>query len=521
MYRFLECKPVVVEGEVLNSKARSWAATLLDERLPEHREAVGFLQVDLAKSMDENSKGAMKNVEKLLIVTCASSTQIFMTLWKPEQMCKVKNLLEIVLKRFGDHVSRRAIQSVHMMNHRDECTIRAWWMAGEFEEEQTCEKKPTKKEDLHLAIVKLQYSGAQGCARAETQLSTMTSKIGELEQQLAVLSSEREHSFEQRIKECEDLDEKEWLEADHAADIPDEMKEVRTALSKLKLDQECAQDRLNNCIAVVVNFKPGAVLYKVDFMSESQREMLIRDNLGSLKQSAKTYVGMYQDPNRQAEATDLQTTIENGVVKASYDLMQEGLLPNFEKDSRNKGGFVSRTMNVSKNLLDGQVSDTKEYKRKVDEVQPCIHMKCSTCNKKYEPRYYRVIETGMVYPISSLSSETAKPESIIVFCSIRCQQKWDETLMCPKCKSFDWKHEVGGKASYPCPLKLIDNLAQYEYCRRNLQNIPVCPIARTETRMVPIPLCTTCSSIMFPRTPNAPHLTLSFSYDDMPNSKQM
>ena len=344
----------------------------------------------------------------------------------------------------------------------------------------------------------------------------MKTEIGELEQQLAVLSSEREHSFGQRIKECEDLDEKEWLEAEFAADIPDEMNEVRMALSNSKFYERNMHDRLNLCISVVVNFKPDAVLYRIDFMSENEREELIKDNLGSIKQTANTYVGTYQDPNKKVEATDLQNRIENGVVKAHYDLMQEGLLPNFEKDSRCKGGFVSRTMNVSKDLLDGQVSDRKEYKSKVDEVQPCIHLKCSTCNKKYEPRHYRVIETGMCYPISSLSSETAKPESIIGFCSIRCQQKWDETLMCPKCKSFEWKHEVGGKAAYPCPLKLIDNLAQYEYCRKNLDNIPVCPIARRPTRFVRIPLCTTCSSIMFPRTPNAPHLTLAFSHDDMP-----
>ena len=163
---------MVVVGAILNSKARSWAATLLDKRLPEQHEAVACLHFALGNSMDDNSKGAIKYVEKLLIVTCASSTQIFITLWKPEQMCKVKNLLEIVLKRFGDHVLSRALQSVHMMNHRDECTIQAWWMAGEFEEEQTCENMPSRKEDLHLlqgAVVK--YSGTQGCARAETQLT--------------------------------------------------------------------------------------------------------------------------------------------------------------------------------------------------------------------------------------------------------------------------------------------------------------------------------------------------------------
>ena len=103
MYRFLECKPVVVAGEILNSKARSWVATLMDERFPEERDAVGFLKMLLANSMDQSTKGAIKNVEKLLIVTCPSSTQMFLTLFEPDQKHAVKRLLENMLKRFGGH----------------------------------------------------------------------------------------------------------------------------------------------------------------------------------------------------------------------------------------------------------------------------------------------------------------------------------------------------------------------------------------------------------------------------------
>ena len=53
MYRFLESKPVVVAGEILNSKARNWVATLMDKRFPEERDAVGFLKIALASSMDQ------------------------------------------------------------------------------------------------------------------------------------------------------------------------------------------------------------------------------------------------------------------------------------------------------------------------------------------------------------------------------------------------------------------------------------------------------------------------------------
>ena len=517
MYRFLECKPVVVAGEILNSKARTWVATLLDERFPEEREAVAFLQIALASSMDQSTKGAIKNVEKLLIVTCPSSTQMFLTLFEPQPIHLVKRLLENMLKRFGDHVLKRALQSAHMMNRKDEDDVKAWFMAGEFQEEQTCTNAPSHKEDLHLlqgAVVK--YSGAQGCARVESQLSTFTNSIGELENQLTALSEEREsHSLAQRIKECEDPKEKEWLEAEFAAesDIPDQMHNVRMALSALKMNQEDMQDRLNRCISVVVNFKPEVVLYKVDFMSESQREELIKDKLDlRVQQDAKAYIGIYQDPAKQVEAKKLKDKIEDEVIKTHYDLTQAGLLPDFEKDGRLKGGFISRTMNVTKHLLDGQASDKKAYKSKVDGLQTHRDLKCSTCKKKCAPHYYRVIETGICYPITSLASEPAKPESIIVLCSLRCQQKWDETLICLKCQTFEFRR-AGPEAPYPDPFQLLDNLTQYNYCRQNIEGFPVCPISRKETRMVRLPLCTTCSSIMFPRTPDAPHLTLGWSYD--------
>ena len=522
MSRFLECKPVVVPGKVLNSKARSWVATLLDARFTENHEAVAFLHASLAGSM-ETGKGALKNIEKLLIVTCASSTQLFMTLFEPLPIHLVKRLLENTLKRFGDHVLSHALGSLHMMNDRDESNIQAWWMAGEFEEEQKYEDTPKRKEDLHKmqgAVVK--YSGTQGRARVESQLSTMSNQIVELETQLAALSEEREQDLAQRIKECEDPEEKEWIEAASAteSDVPDEINEVRSALSRMKMRQEDMHDRLSRCISVVVNFQPEVALYKVDFMSEAQREELIKDRLDlTLKYDAKTYIAVSQDPNQKAEAAELQNRIESEVVKTQYALMQEGLLPNFEKDHRLKAGFISRTMNVTKHLLDGQVSDKKAYKDKADNLQKQNGMKCSNEDCKnycHNPHHYRVKETGICYPISSLSSETAPKESILVFCSFRCEEKWDEKLMCPKCKTFDWKYDEKGIAPYPCPFKLLDNFAQYDYCRQNIANFPVCPISRTEPKLIRLPLCTSCDHTMMPRTREAPHLTLCFSYDDMP-----
>ena len=243
---------------------------------------------------------------------------------------------------------------------------------------------------------------------------------------MTALSEEREHHLAQRIKDCKDTEEKEWIEAAFAteSDIPDQMRNVRMALNDLRMRHEDMQDRLNLCISVVINFKPEAMLYKVDCMSESEREELIKDKLSlQVKQYAEAYIGIYHDPKMQVEANNLKDKTEYEVVKTHYDLMQQGVLPNFEKDHRLKVGFISRTMNVSKHLLDGQASDKKAYKCKVDGLQTHSELKCTTCKKKCTPRHYRVRETGICYPIASLPSEPAKRESILVFCSLRCQHK--------------------------------------------------------------------------------------------------
>ena len=135
MYCFLESKPTVVQGTVLNSKTRSWVATLMDGRLPENREAITFLQADIIRGA-EGVKGSLRNLEKLLIVTCASQTQVFITPFEAQPIHLVKRMLEAMFKRFGEHVLLPALKYVHMMNHRDEFTTHAWLMAGDFEEEK-------------------------------------------------------------------------------------------------------------------------------------------------------------------------------------------------------------------------------------------------------------------------------------------------------------------------------------------------------------------------------------------------
>ena len=135
---FLEQRPTIIEGDKLNSKVRSWVATLTDGRFPveANRESIRYLQIDLAQST-EGARGHLKNIEKLLFVTCASQTQVFITLFTPQTTHLVKRLLESMFKRFDDHVLKRASTSLHMMSRKDEDDIKRWQLAGEFEEVQT------------------------------------------------------------------------------------------------------------------------------------------------------------------------------------------------------------------------------------------------------------------------------------------------------------------------------------------------------------------------------------------------
>ena len=601
---FLEQRPTIIEGDKLNSKVRSWVTTLTDGRFPEeaNREPIAFLHADLIRSM-EGGKTPLKNIEKLLFVTRASQSQVFITLFTPQTTQLVKRLLESMFKRFGEHVLKRASASLHMMSRKDEDDIKRWQLAGEFEEVQIhafspmvpnpgrdlaperckhtetevismpqycrtcyneisfsdssctscgelvhmpscaeCSTAPGKTSMMRhkcnmcgvvlcsicksaslpqetesvcrrITIDNLQeyeqnavvvYTGSDGCSRIQSQMNTLANDIGKLETKLTALS----------------------LHGD-----TEEMSELRVTLSDMKVQQDFMQARFEQYIRVVINFRPEAVLYRVEFMSEVQREELIKNRMDeTTKHEAEMFCTWKDDPNRQDVAKQLKDKIKCEVLKTGYDLMKEGLLPDYEYDRNAKDPFINRSMNVTRHLLgeDKQggapakkaftAEDKKDFADTLDVMKARTFI-CSAedCKKYcYNPSHYRVKETGICYPISSLSSETAPKESILVFCSFRCEEKWDERLMCPKCKTFDWKYDEKGIAPYPCPFQLLDNFAQYDYCRQNIANFPVCPITRTEPKMIRLPLCTSCDHTMMPRTPQAPHLTLCFSYDDMP-----
>ena len=255
-------------------------------------------------------------------------------------------------------------------------------------------------------------------------------------------------------------------------------------------------------------------LFSVNNKIESEREGAVRD---SLPIGIGQKLSALDRLEREGQDTEnVKRDILETVVKTSFDMAQNDLLPTLD-DRNAKPSFITRAQNVTKHLT-GKEPDKKAVEGALAKLQARDGYKCSQCQKKLKkaPDRYRVKETGICYPISSLASETAKNDSILIFCSYRCEEKWDETLMCPNCKTFEWKRDVEGIAPYPDPFQLLDNFAQYDYCRQHLEGFPVCPITRNEPKMIVLPLCTTCDHTMMPRTPHAPHLTLPFSYDDVP-----
>ena len=61
--------------------------------------------------------------------------------------------------------------------------------------------------------------------------------------------------------------------------VPDEMERVWKALHEAKFKQEGMQERLGQCPFDVLNFRPEAMLHRVEFISEAEREELIKDAL--------------------------------------------------------------------------------------------------------------------------------------------------------------------------------------------------------------------------------------------------
>ena len=277
----------------------------------------------------------------------------------------------------------------------------------------------------------------------------------------------------------------------------------------------------------------------------------------------------------------LKTAVEEkgapAILEEMYDtaieLMDQGALPEVERDPNpdNKKSLAVHRCRKARDFLDKTLSTHAKYTgahgaahtwealSNKEFKQACHNIarkhgtkesrakgdKCTHCEKPaHACTHYLVLGEEWIWkPISELVDEKAK--DVVKFCSRRCEQKWQEVLICPDCNTYEYTISTGAQ-SYPSPADLMDMTAQYvrrqaqaqaqaqverqkvknteesalywaEFQRRLsrgekpppppeiVQERPIKMWGR-EPRRVKVATCVTCSATMLPRNPNTPHL---------------
>jgi len=211
----------------------------------------------------------------------------------------------------------------------------------------------------------------------------------------------------------------------------------------------------------------------------------------------------------------------------AIELMDKGALPEVERDP-NPDNKKSLAVHRCRKLIDktqtihdayvGKMTD-QEFKRACKRLAGKHGTKdtdkCTQCDKPAPAAtHYLVISEEIWKPIAELANEKAKDTAL--FCSHKCENKWQEVLICPDCNTFEYTKT--SLSSYPSSKAMLDMTAQYH--RRLLQTElekkdqtgkevekPIKMWLR-EVPRISVPICVTCSATMLPRNPLAPHLCM-------------
>lgn len=520
----LEEKPTVRRGEYRNSKAVSFAAVLADERWEPNDDLCAKITHLKMELLADSERKKTPRAEKMLIVTAPKGMQwqtvVYFNLSQADQTRTAKRLLARYIERFGDHISKRADNSLHMLNTRDERYINAWTLAKEFTV-QVSEGRPhparAEKELLpqwaeaeERDIVTL--TGQEAVAHIKSKVLTHTNALHKLEDQVAM------KQLENNIGNLS-ISSKHGLEAELDANRELEHKLVaQDAAHSAKLDHDSMQDMLDQVPISVLNGWPEEPLYMVDFMSETEREELIKDSLppDTLR------ISLIEQENADV-AKRLQHSVADQVLQTGLDLMDEGCLPDFRARPQYKKAFQDRILKtytqVTGDVIPEQLKEhvSKQLSNRVKGGHTCTH-----CTKPARAcTHYLVTEEEWIWkPISELANEKVK--DVKIFCSLKCEEKWQEVLICPDCNTYDYTMTTGVQ-SYPSPKELMDMTRQFqqrmlqadmmpkkkvEYTEEVVPEKPIKMWAR-EPRRVNVAICVTCSATMLPRNPHATHLCMT------------
>lgn len=464
----------MIDAEVERSKVLTWVAVLMNEACDKGNE-VNFLKAQLMNAMN-NPKLAIHKIEKLLIVSEPKQTTMYMTLKSPDVIHIVKRILETLFKPFGDEVLKKADKSLHPMNLKDKNRIEKWQLACEFQtdlfEPETSEAKDIGKRSRHKGPARLEHvsdwaneaeivpAASSAIVVMQNYVKQATDTVDMLTKQLDDLRLKEERikhakndpkkrsEMQGRIDQLEDAmnrtkDQNKQLDlgyeiskmynqlealdqTDVLNEIGDEKDLVQKQLGKVKLEKDLMDEYYAEAVLQVVDYAPAVPLYVVSKMKEEDRRDLIIDKLPlDMPLQAQAYQQATGEGNDMKAKRQFEA-ISKTILTTSLELVQEGSLPDYTKNSPNRIEFLNRTAEVTK-AVTGTTPDRDDLKKALNKER---RKKCAYCSKPYETCYWN-LDKNQAAP---------KPDDtahIVGLCDSVCEKYFRHMPMCHNCHQDD------------------------------------------------------------------------------------
>lgn len=464
----------MIDAEVERSKVLTWVAVLMNEACDKGNE-VNFLKAQLMNAMN-NPKQAIHKIEKLLIVSEPKQTTMYMTLKSPDVIHIVKRILETLFKPFGDEVLKKADRSLHPMNLKDKNRIEKWQLACEFQtdlfEPETSEAKDIGKRSRHKGPARLEHvsdwaneaeivpAASSAIVVMQNYVKQATDTVDMLTKQLDDLRLKEERikhakndpkkrsEMQGRIDQLEDAmnrtkDQNKQLDlgyeiskmynqlealdqTDVLNEIGDEKDLVQKQLGKVKLEKDLMDEYYAEAVLQVVDYAPSVPLYVVSKMKEEDRRDLIIDKLPlDMPLQAQAYQQATGEGNDMKAKRQFEA-ISKTILTTSLELVQEGSLPDYTKNSPNRIEFLNRTAEVTK-AVTGTTPDRDDLKKALNKER---RKKCAYCSKPYETCYWN-LDKNQAAP---------KPDDtahIVGLCDSVCEKYFRHMPMCHNCHQDD------------------------------------------------------------------------------------
>lgn len=464
----------MIDAEVERSKVLTWVAVLMNEACDKGNE-VNFLKAQLMNAMN-NPKQAIHKIEKLLIVSEPKQTTMYMTLKSPDVIHIVKRILETLFKPFGDEVLKKADKSLHPMNLKDKNRIEKWQLACEFQtdlfEPETSEAKDIGKRSRHKGPARLEHvsdwaneaeivpAASSAIVVMQNYVKQATDTVDMLTKQLDDLRLKEERikhakndpkkrsEMQGRIDQLEDAmnrtkDQNKQLDlgyeiskmynqlealdqTDVLNEIGDEKDLVQKQLGKVKLEKDLMDEYYAEAVLQVVDYAPAVPLYVVSKMKEEDRRDLIIDKLPlDMPLQAQAYQQATGEGNDMKAKRQFEA-ISKTILTTSLELVQEGSLPDYTKNSPNRIEFLNRTAEVTK-AVTGTTPDRDDLKKALNKER---RKKCAYCSKPYETCYWN-LDKNQAAP---------KPDDtahIVGLCDSVCEKYFRHMPMCHNCHQDD------------------------------------------------------------------------------------